>query len=310
SNQPHLLLIVGPLILGLLLILGCGCFWLYHLKWSAAVRHRRLNKMRKDLQQEIFTLPIEEKIRKIRPTKRLKNYSSSSRLNTQKSLNSFPSSSLTETMSTSIIEFDLIKIEKSAKSSNEENESIKSYQQQDPNENISAVGNQSRSRRSSTTVSTLTKSSKVPKNIENNEPNKSSTSHYQESEFVSTSPTRIHVVKLPRNKVSPSFETGVNTLFSSQIPSTEINRNVLVKTISARSKEACHTSRTNTKVDNDMRRRAPRFDGVIVSRVKTAPNVHKPFMNHSVNIIRSDSDKKETSNRVTLVSVNKQQLSA
>ncbi|CAF1450409.1 unnamed protein product [Didymodactylos carnosus] len=264
--------------------------------------------MRKDLKQEISALPIEEKIRKIRPTKRLKNYSSSSRFNTQKSLTSFPFSSLTETMSTSIIEFDLIKIEKSARSSEEENESIKSYQQQDSNENISAVGNQSRSERSSTTVSTLTKSPKVLKIIENNEPNKSSTFYYQENEFVSTLPTRIHVVKLPRNKVSPSFETGVNTLSSNQIPSTEINRNVLVKTISSRSKEACHTSRTNTKVDNDMRRRASTFDKVTVSRVKIAHNVHKPFMKHSMNIIRSNSDQKETSNRVTVVSVNKQQL--
>ncbi|CAF1020275.1 unnamed protein product [Rotaria sordida] len=195
---------------------------------------------------------------------------------------------------------------KSAKSSKEENESIKSYQQQDSNENIPTVENQLRFQRSSTTVSTVKKSSKVSKIIENNESNKSSTFYYPKNEFVSTSLTKIHVVQLARNKVSASFETGVNTLFPNQNSSTEINRNVSGKTINVRSKEAGHLSRTNTKVDNNMRKRASTFDGVTVSRVKTAHNIDKSFMKHSMNIIRPNSDNKETRNRVTVVSVKKQ----
>ncbi|CAF3696101.1 unnamed protein product [Rotaria sordida] len=279
---------------------------------STAAQRRRLNKIRKDLEQEIFTLPIEEEIRKIRSTERSKNYSSSNRLNTQKSSNTFLSSSLTKTKSTLIIDNkkisndNIVNIKKSAKSSKEENESIKSYQQQDSNENIPTVENQLRFQRSSTTVSTVKKSSKVSKIIENNESNKSSTFYYPKNEFVSTSLTKIHVVQLARNKVSASFETGVNTLFPNQNSSTEINRNVSGKTINVRSKEAGHLSRTNTKVDNNMRKRASTFDGVTVSRVKTAHNIDKSFMKHSMNIIRPNSDNKETRNRVTVVSVKKQ----
>ncbi|CAF3846456.1 unnamed protein product [Rotaria sordida] len=279
---------------------------------STAAQRRRLNKIRKDLEQEIFTLPIEEEIRKIQSTERSKNYSSSNRLNTQKSSNTFLSSSLTKTKSTLIIDNkkinndNIVNIKKSAKSSKEENESNKSYQQQDSNENISTVENQLRFQRSSTTVSTVKKSSKVSKIMENNESNKSSTFYYPKNEFVSTSLTKIHVVQLARNKVSASFETGVNTLFPNQNSSTEINRNVSGKTINVRSKEAGHLSRTNTKVDNNMRKRASTFDGVTVSRVKTAHNIDKSFMKHSMNIIRPNSDNKETRNRVTVVSVKKQ----
>ncbi|CAF3772637.1 unnamed protein product [Rotaria sordida] len=279
---------------------------------STAAQRRRLNKIRKDLEQEIFTLPIEEEIRKIQSTERSKNYSSSNRLNTQKSSNTFLSSSLTKTKSTLIIDNkkinndNIVNIKKSAKSSKEENESNKSYQQQDSNENISTVENQLRFQRSSTTVSTVKKSSKVSKIMENNESNKSSTFYYPKNEFVSTSLTKIHVVQLARNKVSASFETGVNTLFPNQNSSTEINRNVPGKTMNVRSKEAGHMSRTNTKVDNDMRKRASSFAGVTVSRVKTAHNIDKSFMKHSMNIIRPNSDNKETRNRVTVVSVKKQ----
>ncbi|CAF1039384.1 unnamed protein product [Rotaria sordida] len=312
SNQPNLLLIVGLPILGLLLVLSGICSFVYYRKWSTAAQRRRLNKIRKDLEQEIFTLPIEEEIRKIQSTERSKNYSSSNRLNTQKSSNTFLSSSLTKTKSTLIIDNkkinndNIVNIKKSAKSSKEENESNKSYQQQDSNENISTVENQLRFQRSSTTVSTVKKSSKVSKIMENNESNKSSTFYYPKNEFVSTSLTKIHVVQLARNKVSASFETGVNTLFPNQNSSTEINRNVPGKTMNVRSKEAGHMSRTNTKVDNDMRKRASSFAGVTVSRVKTAHNIDKSFMKHSMNIIRPNSDNKETRNRVTVVSVKKQ----
>ncbi|CAF1181542.1 unnamed protein product [Rotaria sordida] len=279
---------------------------------STTAQRRRLNKIRKDLEQEIFTLPIEEEIRKIQSTERSKNYSSSNRLNTQKSSNTFLSSSLTKTKSTLIIDNkkinndNIVHIKKSAKSSKEENESIKSYQQQDSNENIYTVENQLRFQRSSTTVSTVKKSSKVSKITENNKSNKSSTFYYPKNEFVSTSLTKIHVVQLARNKVSASFETGGNTLFPNQNSSTEINRNVPGKTMNVRSKEAGHMSRTNTKVDNDMRKRASSFAGVTVSRVKTAHNIDKSFMKHSMNIIRPNSDNKETRHRVTVVSVKKQ----
>lgn len=117
--------------------------------------------------------------------------------------------------------------------------------------------------------------------------------------MTSTSLTKVHVIKLPRNKVSAFDETNNNSHCFNRNPSTDIKRKVLVKTISVRSKQSF---RTNTKHDIPMRRRASSFDEVIVNRITKTHAVDKSFINRSMNNIQSN-------NRVTVIPLKKQQSS-
>jgi hypothetical protein len=305
----------------------------------AARRRRRLDKINKDLCLDTFTLCTDTDITKIRSDKRAKNYISCRESNTQETLNSFLSSNPIEKIPTSISNNErmnragTVKVTKVAKSLKEENASIKSHQQRDSDGNMSAVENQPKSQRSSVTVSSVKKSQSVSEIIKDNEPNKSPRFHDEENENSSTSSAKIHVIKLPRNKVSASSKTHVNTVSAStdrrtrsqsntdkvnnnnsvndipsQIPSVSRTRNIDVKANSAAVKEAFHTSNSTTKDnDNARRRRASTFSSVTVSKIKKTNDNIKLLINQPTSAVLLNNDNKMGgSNRVTVVSVKKQ----
>ncbi len=254
-------------------------------------------------------------------------------------MNSFPSKDSIRRIPTSTSKnerinlVDTVKVKKIAKSLKEENLSIKSHQQQDSDGNMSAVENQPKSQRSSVSVSSMKKSQSVSEIIKDNEPHKSPRFHHEENEISFTSSPKIHVVKLPRNKVSAASTTQVNIVsesvnprirsqsntdnlnnnnsvndMPSRIPSVRRTRDIDVKANSAPTKEAFHTSRSTTK-DNDSARRprASTFSSVTVSKIKTTNHKSKPSVNQlTTAVLLNNNNKMGVSNRVTVVSVKKQ----
>ena len=69
-----------------------------------------------------------------------------------------------------------------------------------------------------------------------------------------------------------------------------------------------HISRSNTKNDNNQRKRAASFGGITVSKVKPINDNSKPLMHHSKSAVIPNNVKIWTNNPISVVSVKKEQF--
>lgn len=206
------------------------------------------------MKQDTFLSPTEEITTRVGRSARTNGDISSSKFNTQSSLHSFASN---QSKASGANEQRVDDID-----DNERTSGV--HQAQAPSGRVVSSENHPRSAQCSTTV-------------------------HQTNEMLSPSITKVHMLRLPRNKVSASFETGANPHRINEVPSVDINQKTTAKTISVYVKESGSTSRTNTvKPTQPMRRRASSFDDVTVTRVKTARPVNRSFRDPSVKVIRSN----------------------
>lgn len=207
----------------------------------------------------------------------------------------------------------------SRKSSKERNSSMRSYQQQDMNQSLPAVEKPSRLPHSSF----VTRVKKIPSRAETNEDshsNKSTALWQEENEILPASISRVHVVKLPRNKVSayskPREMTatdstvdqrikpngGNNDIFG-EVSLARIDPKLSVKNDSFRSTRNGNSTRQEKQKSG--RHRSSSFNGVDVRKIKRSKSNDKVGNNHPQSAILSKYNKIDANNRVTVISVMK-----
>jgi hypothetical protein len=225
---------------------------------------------------------IGEFIKGSRPGKRWKNYIAGGKENTPKTVNRFLSND---------------PIKPIPQSSREENTSVKAYHlQQNFGKTTPSIEKQSKPRRSSVTVSrvkrlsntteiikvddtfsvtgsTVRKSSNAAEMIKDNDSNKSTTRNHETTEIYSVSAAKVHVMKVPRNKVSASSKTSASiTSEPTHIQTSQSG----IDTIDSNGKPASayiqgvqHTSSPKTKdIRSPGQQRATAFSHVAVSKIK------------------------------------------
>jgi hypothetical protein len=279
-----------------------------------------------------------EEVTKFRPTRRSQNYLMFNELNNQNTTESISFSNPKQTIRVSTTDnekvknVDAVKVKKVARLRKGENIPIEPHHDPDSDKDMSAVENQSTPWRSTVTVSSVKKLQRTSEIIKKNESIKSQTLQQEEPESAFISSTKIHVIKVPRDKRSVSENTRTTNVselsdcrprnqsnisnvnhnsindMASQIPSTHTTRNIHVRLSDLQNKQVHHKSNLIPKNDNNIRKRASSFGGTTVSRVKTTINNTKSFVDYAKNGVVSIHSKKATSNRVSVISVKKEQV--
>jgi hypothetical protein len=220
-----------------------------------------------------------------------------------------------------------VKIRKNVTSAKEEHSSFESVYDIDFDEKSSAMDNQPVSQHSSDNDPLVNKLTKVSEIIESKTPIKSPTISHKEYKSSPIISTNTHVIKLPKNKVSSSFNIHTNNVSDSnnnQTTNQKSNRynsiNIVMKeeekmltthtkpgiivTLNSNRYHQVHpVSHSNSTVDNDTRNRASSFGGITVTKVKTSDNTDKSVVNYLNNVVVSNDDENEINNPVTIVSV-------
>ncbi len=288
--------------------------------------------------QQHSMLSDREEVAKFRPTRRSQNYLMFNELNNLNTTENISFNNPKETIRVSTTEkekvknVDAVKVKKVARLRKGENASIEPHHDQYSDKDMSAVENQSTPRRSTITVSSVKKLQRTSEIIKKNESIKSQTLQQEEPESAFISSTKLHVIKVPRDKRSVSENTRTTDVselsdcrprnqsnisnvnhnsindMPNQIPSTHTTRNIHVRLSDLQNKQVHHKSNLNTKNDNNIRKRASSFGGTTVSRVKTTINNTKSFVDYAKNGVVSIHSKKATSNRVSVISVKKEQV--
>ena len=220
-----------------------------------------------------------------------------------------------------------VKIRQNVTSAKEEHSSFESLYDIDFDEKSSAMDNQPVSQHSSDNDHSVNKFMKVPEIIESKTPIKSPTISHKEYKSSPIISTNIHVIKLPKNKVSSSFNIHTNNVPDSnnnQTTNQKPNRSdsinsvmeeeekmltthtkpgIIVTLNSNRYHQVQPVSHSNATVDNDTRNRASSFGGITVTKVKTSDITDKSVVSYLNNVIVSNDDENEINNPVTIVSV-------
>ena len=197
----------------------------------------------------------------------------------------------------------------SGKFPKEGNSSMGSYQQQDMNKSLPVVEKPSRLQHSSF----VTRVKKIPSRAEtngDNNSNKSTALWEEENEILPASITKVHVVKLPRNKVS-AYSTvdqrmkpsGGNHDIFGEVSLARIDPKVSVKKGSFRSTR--NDNSTRQEKSNSGRHRSSSFNGVDVRKIKRTKSNDKVGNNHPQSAIYSKHNQIDANNRVTVISVMK-----
>jgi hypothetical protein len=189
-------------------------FFLYR---SDAARRRQLNLVKKTFQKEMDTLSTRKPTATSQPDKRLKNYRAASESKMDDTMNNFslndgigqtPASSAKNKRSISTTG---VKVENVARPSKEENRSLKSREsQQHVDPNTPSVEKRLRPQYSAVTISRVKPSLNTSETSNDNDLNKSMPLHHEPNEFASASMSKLHMIKLPQNKVSASAKTVRN----------------------------------------------------------------------------------------------------
>lgn len=214
----------------------------------------------------------------------------------------------------------------SEKASIGEKSSLKSLQEQEINRSM-LVGKKSTKSQHSATVNRVKKTISNSDTIRDNDSNKSTTSHEEINEG-STIPSsaRVHIVKLPRNKVSAyskprAMTTTIiedSTLRQQRNPdskSNNIHGEISLSRIDPKvsTTNSSFRSHQNENVNNSSRRekskngrrRPSSFNGVEVSKIKATNENDKVWINHPRSAVFSKDNNMDVNNRVTVVSVMK-----
>lgn len=226
--------------------------------------------MKKGLQKGIDRLSTRKDIANSQPDKRLKNYLVDSESKMQDTMSSFVSNHpIKPTPTLSIknkrsISTNAAKVESMLQSSIEENTWVKS--QQSFGQNTSSVEKPSKPQYSSVTISRKTRSLSTSETSKDNDLNKSATLHHDKNSFSSASTSKIHMAKIPKNKVSALPETHTNI----SLKPADIRTNQSgIDNINSDAKPDNHPSSPKTKdILSPGQQRAKIFSHVTVSKVK------------------------------------------
>ena len=208
-----------------------------------------------------------------------------------------------------------IEAKRSEKSSRGENSSMKSREHRP----LSVVEKSPRFQHSAV-INRVKKTLSNSETIRDNDSNESIAFPPEDKGMLSTSTPKIHVVKLPRNKVSAYPKPRATTMTDSTIsqrrnPSgiknnifgevslTPIDAKTSVRNDSFRSHKNDNPSRQEKSSSG--RRRASSFNGVDVCKVKPTNDHDKVWINHPRSAIFTKNHKMDVDNRVTVISVMK-----
>lgn len=226
------------------------------------------------------TLSAREDIANSQPNKRLKNYITGSESKMQDTTNSFALHDLKEPTpalpikNKKIIRSNSVKVESVIQPPIEETISARSAQPPKKfDQSISSVENPLKPQYSSVMISKVKKSLNTSQTSKDDDLNKSATLHHEENEFSSTSMSKIHMMKIPKNKVSASPKIRSNTssepadIQASKRGTDTINSNA--KPDNVHTPKAQHSSSPKAKdIRSPGQLRAKIFNHVAVSKVK------------------------------------------
>ncbi|CAF3143052.1 unnamed protein product, partial [Rotaria sp. Silwood2] len=305
---------------------------------NGASRRHRQKENKEKLWEQTYTLSDRQDLTKIDLNEKLHNYLNDNESHNQNDITDIlASSNSTKKVLVSTIDnervnnIDHVKVQRISKFREEENAFVKAHHHQDSDEDISAIENQLTSRHSSVTVSSVNILPKSMVITKNNGSMKSPTFHHEERKLSSTSSTKVHVIKLPRNKVSSSSNSHIRNVselsdcqtknqiitdndnnsaisgISNPISSTAKSQSYFITVDSVQNKQDRYVSCSNTDGDESgIRRRESNFSGISVSKIKRKNTNDKPVNNHRTSAVYSNN-KIDISNEVTVVSVKKQQ---
>lgn len=275
-----------------------------------ASRRRRLNRNLQDGVDEIST--VEDLMIK-RHGKRSKSYIPENGVRVQKLLRKISSKNSVETTGTGDNEEPRhiphpIQAKRSEKPSGGEEDSSMKSQEHSP----LSVTEKSPRFQHSAVVNRVKKTMSNSETIRDNDSNKSIVLSQEDQQMLSTSTPKIHIVKLPRNKVSAypktrSMTTTDSTISQRRNPSginNDIFGEVSLPRIDAKVSVRNDNPSRREKLPSS-RRRASSFNGVDVCRVKPTNDHDKVWINHPRSAIFTKNHNMDVDNRVTVVSVMK-----
>lgn len=275
-----------------------------------ASRRRRLNRNLQDGVDEIST--VEDLMIK-RHGKRSKSYIPENGVRVQKLLRKISSKNSVETTGTGDNEEPRhiphpIQAKRSEKPSGGGEDSSMKSQEHSP----LSVTEKSPRFQHSAVVNRVKKTMSNSETIRDNDSNKSIVLSQEDQQMLSTSTPKIHIVKLPRNKVSAypktrSMTTTDSTISQRRNPSginNDIFGEVSLPRIDAKVSVRNDNPSRREKLPSS-RRRASSFNGVDVCRVKPTNDHDKVWINHPRSAIFTKNHNMDVDNRVTVVSVMK-----